>query len=70
MLLHFDRIYVKMYVWGDTMNYEKAYIHLFRAITQSINEIEKSIIISNDTANAVDILKSAQQTTEDMYISG
>ena len=51
------------------MDYEKAYIHLFKAITLSINELEKSFLVSKDAANAVDILKMAQQTTEEMYIS-
>jgi len=42
---------------------------LFNAITQATIELEKSSVVSEDIAAAMNILKIAQQATEEMYIS-
>ena len=49
------------------MNYKKAYLILFNAITDVIEILENSMVFSN-TNDAINKLKSAQQTTEEMYI--
>ena len=51
------------------MDYKNAYLDLFRAITQVVNELEKSFLVSKEVTTAIDMLKMAQQATEDMYIS-
>ena len=51
------------------MDYESAYIFLFRSVTHAINELEKSSPVSKDAEASLNILKTAQQNTEDMYIS-
>ncbi len=49
------------------MNYKKAYLILFNAITDVIEILENGMVFSN-TNDAINKLKSAQQTTEEMYI--
>ena len=49
------------------MNYKKAYLILFNAITDVIEILENSMVFSNKN-DAINKLKSAQQTTEEMYI--
>ncbi|MCL2401251.1 MAG: hypothetical protein FWC90_01265 [Oscillospiraceae bacterium] len=51
------------------MEYKNAYIYLFNAITQATDALEKSSVVSEDRAVAINILKAAQQTTEEMYIA-
>jgi len=50
------------------MNYELAYKILFNHITDAVAELENSKVFCAETANALDILKKAQQATEDMYV--
>jgi len=45
------------------------YLILFNAITTAIDELEKTEIIPPQTIKALEILKNAQLTTEEMYIS-
>ncbi len=52
------------------MDYEAAYRVLFNAITDAVEEIEKTKIKSQETNNGLEILKFAQQQTEEMFISG
>lgn len=49
------------------MNYKKAYFLLFNTITDVIEIMENGVILPNIN-NAIDKLKSAQITTEEMYI--
>lgn len=49
------------------MDYKKAYYILFNTITDAIEIIEDGVILPNIN-NAIDKLKSAQITTEEMYI--
>ena len=51
------------------MEYKNAYFYLFNAITQATDALEKSSVVSEDSAAAINILKVAQQVTEEMYIS-
>lgn len=51
------------------MNYIAAYKTLFNAITDSIEKIERSYIITQEMEDGMQILKKAQQQTEDMYIN-
>ena len=45
------------------IDYPKMYRILFNAITDALRQLEEG-----NTTNAIQILKSAQQTTEDIYI--
>lgn len=49
------------------MDYKKAYYILFNTITDVIEIMENGMICSN-TDKAINKLKSAQITTEEMYI--
>lgn len=51
------------------MNYATAYKTLFNAITDSIQKIECSYIITQEMEEGIETLKQAQQQTEDMYIN-
>lgn len=51
------------------MNYSIAYKTLFNAITDSIEKIEQSDIITREMEDGIETLKQAQQRTEDMYIN-
>lgn len=53
----------------DEKNYLKLYFVLFNAITMAVEELEKSTITTQQTVKTLEILKNAQQTTEEMYIS-
>ena len=44
--------------------YQKMYATLFNAITDALRLIEK-----NDSAGAAELLRRAQQSTEDQYIN-
>lgn len=50
------------------MNYKKLYIKLFNAMTMAINELNSEKIISPPIFNAIRILITAQQETENIYI--
>ncbi len=50
------------------MDYKKMYLKLFSAITDALEEIGQSKVISAEIKNAESILKSAQIKTEEMYI--
>ena len=52
---------------GKTL--EGLYFVLFNAVTSAIEELEKSTITTPQVAKAIDILKNAQLTTEEIYIS-
>ncbi len=43
--------------------YEKMYYHLFNAITDALNALEQ-----RDYGHAEDLLKTAQQEVEEMYL--
>lgn len=45
--------------------YQKMYTALFNAITDALRLMD-----TNDTAKAIELLKCAQQRTEELYISG
>ncbi len=49
------------------MDYKKMYLKLFSAITDALEEIGQSKVISTEIKNAESILKSAQIKTEEMY---
>ena len=50
-------------------NLDELYFLLFNAITSAVNELEESSIITPQISKALEILKTAQQTTEDKYIN-
>jgi len=45
------------------------YFILFNAVTSAVDELEKSPVTTPEIIKALEILKNAQQTTEEMYIS-
>jgi len=45
------------------------YFILFNAITSAVEELEKSPVTTPETIKAIEILKNAQVTTEEMYIN-
>ena len=47
---------------------DRLYLLLFNAITSATDELEKSTIITPQTIKAIEILKNAQISTEEMYI--
>ena len=47
------------------MPYKKMYLCLFNAITDALQELEKQ-----NSSSAKNILQSAQQRTEEMYVDG
>jgi len=49
------------------MDYQKAYLILFNAITTAIHTIEKSFLVTLDMTDGLDHLREAQQQTEEMY---
>lgn len=50
------------------MNYEKMYTILFNSITESVDEIVKTPILTEEVAKGLYILREAQKSTENMYI--
>lgn len=50
------------------MDYKKAYNILFNAITDAINEIEKSKQVFSEIDKGIFILKEAQCKTEEIYL--
>ena len=50
------------------MEYKKAYALLMGTMSKAIDEIEKSKIISQETENAIQILKEGLEQAEEMYI--
>lgn len=50
------------------MDYESAYKTLFNAMTDALMSLEQERMISPDIEQAKQLLKRAQQTTEDMFI--
>ena len=48
------------------MDYKKAYNILFNAMTDAI---EKSEVITQEMDEGISILKKAQQTTEEIFVS-
>ncbi len=51
------------------LEYEKLYKELFNAITDAINELQKSKVIDTAIEESIQILKKAQCKTEEMYIN-
>jgi len=45
------------------------YFLLFNAVTSAIEELEQSAVTTPQTVKAIEILKNAQLTTEEMYIN-
>ena len=45
------------------------YYVLFNAVTTAVRELEKSTVTTPQTVRALEILKNAQLTTEEMYIN-
>ena len=52
------------------MDYQKAYYILFNAMTDALNEMDtlRTAVQYREINQAAEIVKSAQQKTEDMYI--
>ncbi len=50
------------------MDYQKAYCVLFNAMSDAIEEIDHSRIITQEMEDGLDILRKAQQITEKMYM--
>lgn len=50
------------------MDYKKAYKILFNAITDAIEKIDNSEVITRELYDGSAILRKAQQTTEEMYM--
>ncbi len=50
------------------MDYKKAYFELFNAITEAIDKINTSRVGSQEIEDGLEILRKAQQTTEEQYI--
>lgn len=51
------------------MDYKKAYTILFNAMTDAIEKIDSSKVVTQEMDDGLAILKKAQQTTEEMFIS-
>lgn len=50
------------------MDYQKAYCVLFNAMSDAIDQFNRSKIVTQELDEGVNILKKAQETTEKMYI--
>ena len=48
---------------------DSLYFLLFNAVTSAVKELEQSEITTPQTIKALEILKNAQLTTEEMYIN-
>ena len=51
------------------MNYQKAYALLVTSMSNAIDQLEKSKILSQETSTAISLLKEGLKQTEEMYIS-
>lgn len=51
------------------MDYKKAYSILFNAMTDAIEKIYSSKIVTEEVDEGLKILREAQQTTEEMFIN-
>jgi len=51
----------------EEKNIARLYLILFNAITEAVSELEKSKAITPHIQKALVILKSTQQTTEEIY---
>ncbi len=49
--------------------YKKMYFRLFNRITDALEILEKSTVLSEEIMYAIGILKKAQIETEEMYVS-
>ncbi len=49
--------------------YKKMYFRLFNRVTDALEILEKSTILSNEIMFAIEILKKAQIETEEIYVS-
>lgn len=50
------------------MDYQKAYCVLFNAMSDAIDQLNRSKIVTQELEEGVNILKKAQETTEKMYM--
>lgn len=50
------------------MDYQKAYGILFNAMTEAIEKIYSSRVVTQEMDEGLDILRKAQQATEEMYM--
>ena len=50
------------------MDYKKAYALLAGTMSNTIDEIEKSRVISQEMENAIKMLKEGLEKAEDMYL--
>ena len=50
------------------MDYKKAYGILFNAMTEAISKIYSSRVVTQEMDEGLEILKKAQQATEEMYM--
>lgn len=53
---------------SPTMDYKKAYKILFNTITDAIEKLDSSEVITRELYDGSAILRKAQQTTEEMYM--
>lgn len=54
---------------GISMFYKKGYFKLFNTITQVIELLKDSTLITKETIKAITLLKQAQIETEEMFIN-
>ena len=57
-----------MHKGGCVMDYESAYKTLFNAMTDALMSLERERMMSPDIEQAKQLLRRAQQKTEDMFI--
>ena len=50
------------------MDYQKAYLTLFNAITTAIRTLENSFLVTLDMTDGLSCLRAAQRETEALYI--
>ena len=51
------------------MDYKKAYTLLVGTMSNAIDEIEKSIVITPEMENGIKLLKAGLEQAEEMYLS-
>lgn len=64
-----DKIPIKFYKGVKYMDYQKAYALLVGVVSNTIDEINKSHILSPEIENALYMLRLGLTETEEMYIS-
>ena len=51
------------------MRYQKLYALMVEAVAKALDEISKTHIVSQETENAVEILKRGLEEAEEMYLA-